>query len=99
MKNENENHEKDILLNNLVKKVEELENALNHLCKEHQIKLHACDFCGSKSKTYNFDNINNITKEEMIENNINPQLYDLHFNHKICAVCREKKLQLPYSEM
>ena len=82
---------KDILLNDLIKKVEDLENAFYCLCKEHKIELSACDFCGSKTKTSNFDNTNNITKNEMIGNNMNPQLYNLCFSHKICRVCREKK--------
>jgi hypothetical protein len=94
-----EKYERDILLNNLIKKVEDLENAFNHLCKEHKIELCACDFCGSKTKTYNFDVINNVTKEEIIENNMNPQLYDMCFSYKICRVCREKKSQLSHSEM
>jgi hypothetical protein len=94
-----EKYERDILLNNLIKKVEELESALNYFCEKHKNELYACNFCGSKTKTYNFDNTNNLTKEEMIENHINPQLYEICFSHKICRVCREKKSQLPYSEM
>lgn len=63
------------------------------------IILFKCDFCDVISETQNFDDINNITKEEMTENNIDPQLYDLHFNYKICSVCRNKKSQTPYSEL
>ncbi len=73
----------------------------NKICfyGEENILLCKCDFCKSNAKTYNFDITNNITKEEANDNDINLQLYDLHFTHKICSVCREKNLKEIYSEL
>jgi hypothetical protein len=67
--------------------------------EEENIMLCNCDFCGVKTKTQKFDKKNNLTKEEMVDNALNPELYELRFFFEICGVCRQKKLQEFYSEM
>ncbi len=83
----------EILLTEIINKLNNLENTIDALCDKNNIKLELCDYCKNKTKIFKYDENKNITKDEAIFNGSchNPRTMKFRFNKNICLRCYENK--------
>jgi hypothetical protein len=68
-------------------KINTLEEILTYVCKKCNINLNKCEKCGELGATH-YDTINNISKNDVINSNIDQALYDIKFTSLLCTKCQ-----------